>query len=231
MSPKLCYYQLQLQNTIIFSMISQFKTVLVLAPHTDDGEIGCGATINKLIEQGAEVHYVAFSAAEESVPEHLPCDILRTEVLNATEMLGISPQNISVLNYKVRYFTSNRQEILEDLVQLNNKVKPDLVLLPSKSDIHQDHHVISTEGIRAFKRVTILGYEIPWNNFSFNSTCFVCLEEKHLQAKINALKCYESQSHRSYVDKDFIKSWALTRGTQINKPYAELFEVIRWIIN
>ena len=54
--------------------------VLVLAPHTDDGEFGCGGTISKLIYQGVEVHYVAFSACEQSVLPEFPSDILITEV-------------------------------------------------------------------------------------------------------------------------------------------------------
>lgn len=41
------------------------KTVLVLAPHTDDGEFGCGGSIAKFVRQGARVVYVAFSAAEQ----------------------------------------------------------------------------------------------------------------------------------------------------------------------
>ena len=50
-------------------MIEQFGTVLVLAPHTDDGEFGCGGTMARLIKNGAEVTYVAFSTAAKSVPE------------------------------------------------------------------------------------------------------------------------------------------------------------------
>ncbi len=42
-------------------MITKFKIVYVLAPHTDDGELGAGGTITKLIENGAEVYYFAFS--------------------------------------------------------------------------------------------------------------------------------------------------------------------------
>ena len=42
-------------------MLSNIKKVLVIAPHTDDGEFGCGGTINKLIKLGIEVHYVAYS--------------------------------------------------------------------------------------------------------------------------------------------------------------------------
>ena len=51
--------------------MSSFKKVLVLAPHTDDGELGAGGFISKLIEDGADVYYMAFSTAEESVPEGL----------------------------------------------------------------------------------------------------------------------------------------------------------------
>ena len=44
-------------------MLSNFKNILVLAPHTDDGEFGCGGTIAKLIDQGKNVFYAAFSTA------------------------------------------------------------------------------------------------------------------------------------------------------------------------
>ena len=72
-------------------MISQFKDVLVLSPHTDDWELGAGGTICKLIAEGSRVTYVAFSTAEESVPAAFPRDILKTEVRNATSVLGIKP--------------------------------------------------------------------------------------------------------------------------------------------
>jgi LmbE family N-acetylglucosaminyl deacetylase len=57
-------------------MLKNFKNVLVLAPHTDDGELGAGGTIAKLIENGANVYYAAFSTAEASVPDGMPKDIL-----------------------------------------------------------------------------------------------------------------------------------------------------------
>ena len=52
--------------------------ILLLSPHTDDGELGCGGTVAKLIEQGKEVFYVAFSACEQSVLPQFPKDILIT---------------------------------------------------------------------------------------------------------------------------------------------------------
>ena len=70
-------------------MIDGWKRVLVLAPHTDDGEFGCGGTIARLVEAGVEVRYVAFSIATKSLPEGFPPDTLASEVREATAELGI----------------------------------------------------------------------------------------------------------------------------------------------
>ena len=88
--------------------------VLVLAPHTDDGEFGCGGAINKLINEGHEVYYVAFSACQQSVLKEFPSDILITEVKAATKILGIKKENLILFDYDVRTFNYRRQEILED---------------------------------------------------------------------------------------------------------------------
>ena len=211
-------------------MITRFKKVFILAPHTDDGELGAGGTISKLIEHGAEVYYFAFSTAEESVPKGQPSNILEIEVKNATGKLGIKEDNVIIYHYKVRKLNYARQEILEDLIQHKRKILPDLVLMPSLHDIHQDHSTIAQEGLRAFKNCTILGYELIWNNLTFNTTSFLKLEKKHIECKCNALKEYKSQEGRAYMNKEFIYALATTRGVQIGTKYAESFEVIRWII-
>ena len=58
-------------------ILNSYNNILVLAPHTDDGELGLGGTISKLIELGKKVTYVAFSTAQQSVPEGFPKDILK----------------------------------------------------------------------------------------------------------------------------------------------------------
>lgn len=211
-------------------MINKFKNVYVLAPHTDDGELGAGGVISKLIESGANVYYFAFSTAEQSVPEGFPKDILKTEVIDATSKLGIKKENVFIYNYEVRKLNYVRQEILEDLIRHRKILKPDLVLMPSLNDIHQDHSTIAQEGLRAFKNTTILGYELIWNNLTFNTTCFIRLEKKYIQAKCDSLKEYKSQGTRDYMSEEFIFSLAKTRGVQIGSDYAESFEVVRWVI-
>ncbi|MCF8364470.1 MAG: PIG-L family deacetylase [Bacteroidales bacterium] len=210
--------------------MKESNRIFVLAPHTDDGEFGCGGAIAKFIEEGKEVFYVAFSICEDSVPAGFPKNILEIEVKNATKVLGIKQENLIIKNYPVRKFPQHRQEILEDLVKLERTFKPDLVFLPSSFDVHQDHKVIFEEGRRAFKKTSILGYEFPWNNFEFDSTTFIVLEEAHIQKKIAAIDEYKSQEKRFYANEKLIKGLANFRGLQISREFAETFETIRWII-
>ncbi len=211
--------------------INSASTILILAPHTDDGEFGCGGTIARYVAQGARTIYAAFSAAEQSVLPHLPRDILRTEVRSATAVLGVKDEDCLVFDFEVRRFTELRQQILDQMIELSREYKPDIVFLPSANDTHQDHQTIAQEGFRAFKRTTMLGYEVPWNNLVFRTSCFVDIGEEHLATKIRAVGMYLSQQHRSYAHPDFIRSLALTRGVQIGRKYAEAFEVVRWVMN
>lgn len=208
-----------------------FERVLVLSPHTDDGEFGCGGTIARMLDEGKQVYHVAFSAAEKSVPAGYPEDVLRQEIIEASAVLGVPKSNLTVLAFPVRDFPAHRQEILDEMIQLRDQIQPDLVLLPSLNDTHQDHYTVAIEGLRAFKRSSsMLGYEVPWNNLTFNTTCFSQLQPPHLERKVKALLCYKSQSSRDYAKPDFISSLARTRGTQIGATYAEVFDVIRLVL-
>ncbi len=206
------------------------KKILVLAPHTDDGELGCGGTMATLCSEGKEVFYAAFCLCAKSLPEGKSADTLELECKKATAILGMAPSNLILFDYEVRELPHSRQKILEELVLMNKNIQPDMVFLPAATDIHQDHQVIHQEGLRAFKNSTIAGYELPWNNFSFHTQFFMRLNELALTKKIDAIQAYRSQSHRNYMEEDFIRSLAKVRGVQANAKYAEAFEVYKWIV-
>ena len=112
-----------------------FSRVLILAPHTDDGELGCGGTIARFVEEGKEVYYAAFSVAEKSVPEGFPKNILEMEVRKAMKILGVPESNLLIYRYEVRTFSYHRQEILEDIISLRNALQPCLLYTsPSPRD-------------------------------------------------------------------------------------------------
>lgn len=205
------------------------KKLLVLAPHTDDAELGCGATIAKLIEEGVSVYVAVFSTAEQSLPKGFSPGALKREFYASMAILGVPPPNLRVFDFEVRKLSYSRQEVLENIVQMRKEIRPDAVFLPSSYDLHQDHQVIHCEGVRAFKEITLMGYELPWNNINFPAVGFFAVEEKHLALKCKALSVYRTQLSmaKAYFKTEFIKGLACVRGVQVAVPYAEAFEVMR----
>ena len=203
------------------------QRILVLAPHPDDGEFGCGGAITKWIEAGKEVFYAVFSPCNKSLPEGFPPDSIYNELDEACKTLGIAQGNVIKYRFPVREFSAYRQEILENMVLLRKEINPQLILLPNREDIHQDHHQIHLEGIRAFKQANILGYELPWNSIIFRSNCLIRLHESHIENKVKALGCYASQHGRLYAEPERIKAQAKMRGTQANANFAEAFDIIK----
>jgi LmbE family N-acetylglucosaminyl deacetylase len=201
--------------------------VLVLGPHTDDAEFGCGATMAKFLEQGAEVVVLAFSSCEQSVPAPFPPDALAKESAKSLSLMGIPSQNYLLENFPVRNFGDHRQAILEKMVKVRKELAPGLVFAPCLSDTHQDHQVVAQECFRAFKSASVYGYELPWNNITFSNTTFSIIEERHLAVKIRCIECYETQRFRDYASPEMIKSLATVRGVQCSRKLAEAFETYR----
>ncbi|MBK6641290.1 MAG: PIG-L family deacetylase [Bacteroidia bacterium] len=210
-------------------IFNEVNRILVLAPHPDDAEFGLGGTIAKLIAQKKEVFIIVYSLCEKSTPDGFEVGTIEKEMYASLASLGVPRENLIVYDFAVRDFPAHRQQILEEIIVQRNKIKPDLVFIPSSSDIHQDHKTIYEEGKRAFKFNNLLGYEMPWNNFGFNSFVYNVLEESHIQSKIDAINLYKSQGFRLYSNPEFIRSLAILRGGQIMKKYAESFELIRMI--
>jgi LmbE family N-acetylglucosaminyl deacetylase len=202
----------------------------MLAPHTDDVELGCGGTIARFLEEGeVEIFVSVFSTAGDSVPKGFPITALGSEFYEAMRILGVKRANLTVDDYSVRKLSYSRQEILEQLVRLRKSVDPDVVFLPSGQDLHQDHQTVYNEGVRAFKEITMWGYELPWNTITFPTRGFVTLDERHIEKKWKALQAYKTQFAlgRPYFSLDYIKGIATVRGLQVKSKYAEAFDVIR----
>lgn len=210
-----------------------FDRLLVVSPHTDDGELGCGASIVKYLEQDKEVYYLALTACENTIPEGFPRDALKKECYEATGILGIPGANVTIENFENKHFPRQRDDIFETLETVRADISPDLVFIPTLADTHQDHHTVAREALRAFRRKnTIVAYEEPWNIITMTTTAFSPVERRHLDLKLKALDCYVSQSfqRRGYFDAGYIESLAKTRGVQINCKYAEAFEIVRLIM-
>ena len=208
------------------------ERILVLAPHTDDAELGAGGSMAKWLEAGVDLHVAVFSTAEDSLPAGSSPSQLADECNASLDVLGVKPEHRTILHYPVRKLGYHRQEVLENIVELARRLDPGWVLIPSGSDLHQDHATIHDEALRAFKHKTVLGYELPWNHITFSASAFVTLERHHLDTKWEALTKYTSQLEmgRPYFTREFHESLARVRGLQVKHDWAEAFELIRVVL-
>jgi N-acetylglucosamine malate deacetylase 1 len=184
------------------------EKVLVIAPHTDDETLGCGGLVSRLAKQGADITLVALSTCGR--------EDLTAEFRDACKRLAPIGYPTTE-DFKVRQF--DRQGVLDRLIEYRQALRPDLVLCPASFDVHQDHHCVYQEAVRAFKGVaTILGYCHEWNVVG---TCelrlTVKLSKANLVAKSRAMDCYKSQKDRPYFKN---RIWL---GD-------EKYEVIQWIV-
>ena len=196
------------------------KKILALAPHTDDIELGCGATLHKYKDE-YQIDALSITSAQP-----LATGDPVQEFYNAMDIIGA---NAWFLDYECRILNDRRQDLLNYFWQLQQKNKYDIVFCPSSYDHHQDHQVVYAEGFREFLYYTILGYELPWNNRIFRTDVFISVEQQDIDAKIKMLDCYETQLERAFMCKEYVQDIARTRALQVGKKYVESFEAIRVI--
>lgn len=197
--------------------------ILLLAPHADDVELGCGATVARLVEERHNILWVVFTDEETLNNEHM----------KAIEEIGLKDGSWLAFDFKLRRLSERRQDVLDRLVTLNSEFKPDLVMGPSLHDFHQDHQIVANEMVRAFKtNASIICYELPWNHISFEVQLLMKLRIRHVQTKVNMLKKFESELliRGRYFSEELMRGMALLRGTQAGTEYAEAFEVLKWVL-
>lgn len=205
-----------------------YERVLAVGAHADDVELGCGASLSRLRREGSEIRVVAFSRAEQSLPDGSPSDRLELEYRRAMLHLGLKDKSLTMGTIPVRHFPEHRQDILQILVDLNRAYSPDLVLTMNSQDRHQDHEVVHAETMRAFKATTVLGYELPWNQRLSVTNFFFSVSPEDVDLKIAMLLEYRSQTElkRPYTTAGYARSAAAFRGFQSGNPLAEAFEVL-----
>ena len=85
--------------------------------------------------------------------------------------------------------------------------------------MHQSHTVVFEESRRAFKYKSIVGYELPWNNFEFSNDIFITLSKENIISKVSAIKKFSSQKNRIFFSNDIVKDLAHVRGKQVGAKY------------
>jgi len=191
---------------------------LVISSHTDDAELSCGATISKLIQQNHTVTVITLSCVYEGVN-------LSLEWVKSMETLSVDSYH--KFNFTTRLFHEEKNDILQKLYEFNNQYN--FIFAPSSKDVHSDHATVGQCAERVFKNSNLITYTADWNTRNRQTNYFQRVEQSHVEQKIKALACYESQKHRAYMHPDYIWANALNTGVMCGTKYAESFNAINLI--
>jgi LmbE family N-acetylglucosaminyl deacetylase len=184
--------------------------VLCLGAHCDDIDIGCGGTLLKLLGPGrkVDVTWVAFSAPAERARE------LRN---SANRFLRRAVQS-RVITHEFRdtFFPAQYSAIKETFIALQRLPDPDLIFTHHRSDLHQDHRIVSELTWNAFRRHLILEYETPKYDGGLTPTnAYARLDKRHVDAKIRTLMgCYRSQRAKPWFTPETFRGLMRLRGIE-----------------
>lgn len=217
------------------------KKILILAPHADDEVLGCGGLISKYKKDKYLIYVLILTNANKGAPELFSATYiknLRHEARKANKVIGTTElifENLPALNLNniPLYKISN---LIHKYI---SKINPEIILLPSNNDIHEDHKIVfkaAKVALRPNQKTNInkiLTYEVlsetEWNENekSFNPNYFIKLKKHDIDKKIKAFQEYKSQIKKipHPRSKDAILSLAKLRGSQANMLFAEAFKV------
>ena len=198
------------------------KRVCFIGAHPDDIELGCGALIARIAGK-ADVRCVTFSnnqknpALKNLVGEHYA----------SMETLGVPRDRVDLLDFETRRFQEHRQDILEAMIGILRVDDPDIVFVHTKSDVHQDHGVLTQEALRAFRGRTVLGFDVIRSSYGFFPDFLVGVDESDVQKKLDALACYKTYEGKYYFSPDVTRATLIRNGAICERPYAEGFDILR----
>lgn len=217
------------------------KKILILSPHADDEILGCGGFISKYSNKNYIISVLILTNANKGAPEiysSKEIEHIRKEAKIANKLIGTKNlffENLPALklNNLPTYKISN---IINKYIL---KINPEIILIPSSNDIHDDHKIIfkaSKISMRPNKKSNlkkILSYEVlsetEWNENekTFNPNYFVGLNKVDINNKIKAFLKYKSQVKKfpHPRSKEAIMNLSRVRGSQVFKQYAEAFKV------
>jgi LmbE family N-acetylglucosaminyl deacetylase len=195
--------------------------ILCLGAHSDDIEIGCGGTILKLVEkyENGVFYWVVFSSDKRRKRE---AEKSARAFLRRSESDGIM-----INDFKDGFFPYIGREIKEYFEVLKRKIDPDLIFTHYRSDLHQDHRLISDLTWNTFRDHWILEYEIPkYDGDLGRPNLYVQLEKEIVDRKIGyLLKFFQSQRENAWFKRETFQALHRLRGIESNSPhqYAEAF--------
>ena len=198
------------------------KRALFIGAHPDDIELGAGALLHRIAKQ-SEVLCVTLSDNQKNpllqnlVEEHRA----------SMAVLGIPQESVLLGPFTTREFPAQRQELLEYLLKLRREFQPDIIFTHSAQDVHQDHNAVTNEALRAFRGITVLGFDVIRSSHGFFPDFLVEVEEEDVNKKIEALAQYKTYADKYYFQPELLRAIMVRHGALAERKFAEGFDILR----
>jgi LmbE family N-acetylglucosaminyl deacetylase len=196
-------------------------SVLCLGAHSDDIEIGAGATILGWIAAGArlDIHWCVLSAAGARAAE--------AEASARAFTAGANGVQIETHAFRDGFFPYDGGELKAWMEVLKVRTRPDVVLTHRRDDAHQDHREVCRLTWNSFRDQLILEYEVPkWDGDMGQPNLYVPAAPGAIERKAELLLAhFATQRSKDWFTPETFRSLARLRGLECRAPsgYAEGF--------
>jgi LmbE family N-acetylglucosaminyl deacetylase len=196
-------------------------SILCLGAHSDDIEIGAGATLLQWFASGRhfDVRWCVLSARGEREGEARR---------SASDFLsGVKGARVEIGGFRDGFFPADSESIKTWFEALKEDCAPDVILTHTRGDAHQDHREVCRHTWNTFRDHLVLEYEIPkWDGDMGRPNFYVPVSANALERKIALLlKHFGTQRSKHWFDRETFQGLARLRGMECRAPerYAEAF--------
>jgi LmbE family N-acetylglucosaminyl deacetylase len=195
--------------------------LLAIGAHSDDIEIGCGATLLHWLEsaRGTEVTWVVLAATGARADE--------ARASAATFLAGAGRRDVRVEGFRDGFLPYLGVQVKEFFERLKSEVDPDVILTHRRDDLHQDHRFACELTWNTWRDHLILEYEVPkWDGDLATANTYIHVPDRLARRKVEALMHhFGTQRNRHWFDEETFFGLMRLRGLECNAPerWAEAF--------
>ena len=217
------------------------KKILVVAAHPDDETLGCGGSLLKHKANGDEINWLICTTIDKNQNYY---QIREKEINKVSKLYAFnSVHNLRLKTMKTDEYSISK--LIEKISKVINKVKPNIIYLPFKGDVHSDHRRIfeasysCTKSFRyPFVKKIYMMETLSETEFapstkedSFIPNTFVDIS-KHMDKKIQLMQIYKNEigKHPFPRSERNIRALGTLRGATCGYEYAESFMLLKQIL-
>ena len=215
-------------KTLHLAALGERLSVLCIGAHSDDIEIGAGATLLSMQDRGVrlDVHWCVLSGGRE---RELEARASASDFLSAA-----SSAIIEVMEFRDSFFPEQGDAIKSWFATLKERVNPDLIFTHRRDDAHQDHRQVCRLTWNTFRDHCIFEYEIPkWDGDMGQPNLYMPVSAQVIKRKVDLLLShFGSQRSKQWFDAETFFGLARLRGMECRAPerYAEAFVGRKFVV-